>query len=200
MSLSATSYLHALSDAFRATEVTDRQGRGLGLDEGTSQAVELLLRAGASGKKVLLVGNGGSAAIVSHMQNDLCKAVGVRALVFTEQPLLTAISNDDGYERSFERPTELWADAGDVLIAVSSSGKSANILRAAKAASLRGARVVTFSGFLPDNPLRTQGDLNFWVPSKAYGYVEVAHQGLGHCITDLAVRAQHKGAPPPGFP
>jgi D-sedoheptulose 7-phosphate isomerase len=135
----------------------------------------------------MLAGNGGSAALVSHMQNDLCKAIGVRALVFNEQPLLMALANDHGYGCVFERPIELWAEPSDLVVTVSSSGKSENILRAVRASVARGCQVITFSGFSPDNPLRQMGDLNFYVRSDVYGYVETAHAVLTHYMTDQAM-------------
>lgn len=138
----------------------------------------------------MLVGNGGSAAIVSHMQNDLCKAVGVRAMVFNEPPLLTALSNDHGYGCVFERPVDLWAESGDLLLAISSSGQSENILRAARSAKARGCQILTLSGFLADNPLRGMGHLNFYAPSQVYGYVELVHSVLAHFLTDCAVTSQ----------
>ena len=138
----------------------------------------------------MLIGNGGSAAIASHMQNDLCKAVGVRAMVFNEPSLLTALSNDHGYGCVFERPTELWADNGDLLLAISSSGQSENILRAVRASVAQGCQVITFSGFGADNPLRRMGHLNFYVPSQVYGYVELVHSTLAHFLTDCAMKSQ----------
>src|SRR5260221_1586958 len=99
----ATGYFREFSRLFEQVEITTRDGRALPLDEGVGRAVELVLSLKSRGK-ALLVGNGGSAAIVSHMHNDLCKAVGVRAIVFNEQPLLTALANDDGYETVFKTP------------------------------------------------------------------------------------------------
>ena len=92
-----TEYFHKLSHLMLTSEVTNLQGVDLPLDQGTDEAVQMILKVGAASNKVMLVGNGGSSAIVSHVQNDLCKAVGSRALVFTEQPLLTALANDHGY-------------------------------------------------------------------------------------------------------
>ena len=183
----ATAYLERLSQLMLTVEVTDRSGGTLSLNEGSERAVETILSVGSASRKVMLVGNGGSAAIVSHMHNDLCKAVGVRALVFTEQPLLTALSNDHGYESAFERPVDLWAESGDLIVAVSSSGRSESILGPVRTALKRGCQVITFSGFSPDNPLRGVGDLNFYVDSYAYGYVETAHAALLHFVTDHAV-------------
>ena len=183
----ATSYLNALSELVLTTQVTDVHGAALSLDEGAERGVQMILSAGADSRKVMLAGNGGSAAIVSHMQNDICKAVGVRGIVFTEQPLLTALTNDDGYEAVFERPVQLWAEPGDLMLTISSSGKSENILRAVQAASARGCRIITLSGLGTDNPLRRTGHLNFYVPSQVYGYVEAAHSVLAHFLTDSAM-------------
>ena len=182
----ATAYLRRLSELMLSFEVTDGSGGELSLDEGADKAVETILAVGAASGKVMLVGNGGSAAIVSHVHNDLCKAVGVRALVFTEQPLLTALSNDHGYETAFERPVALWAERGDLIIAVSSSGRSESILGPVRTARQRGSRVITLSGFSPDNPLMAMGDLNFYLNSDIYGHVETGHAALLHYVTDRA--------------
>ena len=136
----------------------------------------------------MIVGNGGSAAIASHIHNDLCKSVGMRALVFNETPLLTAFSNDLSYAVAFENLVNLWADNGDMLIAISSSGKSENIIRAAKAALVKGCAVITLSGFNNDNPLRQIGQMNYYVPSGEYGYVELIHSILTHYISDAATK------------
>ena len=138
----------------------------------------------------MIIGNGGSAAIASHMHNDLCKAVGIRAIIFNEPSLLTALSNDHGYGCVFERPIELWADSGDLLLAISSSGQSENILRAVRASLAPGCQVITLSGFKSDNPLRGMGHLNFYVPAQDYGLVELVHSGLTHFLTDRSMTSQ----------
>lgn len=186
---SASDYFRTLSNALLALEVTDQFGGELLLDEGAARAVDMLVNVRTIGSKAIVIGNGGSAAIATHVHNDLCKAVGVRALNFTDLPLFSALSNDCGYASVYEWPINLWADSGDLLMAISSSGKSDNILRAVNAATRRGCQVVTLSGFAPDNPLRTSGVLNFYVPSNAYGYVELAHGALAHYMTDTAIAA-----------
>jgi len=186
MNQKATSYFKHLGDVLLRVQVTEGHGAELSLDKGTSKAAEMVLSVKANSGKVMVIGNGGSAAIASHLQNDLCQAVGVRAMVFAEASALTARANDHGYECVFEQPAELWADADDLLVAISSSGQSENILRAARAASARGCRVITLSGFSADNPLRRLGNLNFYVPSPEYGYVESAHSVITHFLTDYA--------------
>jgi D-sedoheptulose 7-phosphate isomerase len=186
MSESASEYLRSLFDLALNTQVTDSNEGPISLDDGTEQAIQMVLSVKASSGKVMLAGNGGSAAIVSHVQNDLCKAVGVRGLVFTEQPLMMALANDEGYESIFQRPVGLWADPGDLMITVSSSGKSENIIQAARAAKEQDCNLITFTGFDSENPLRTMGNLNFYVPSFVYGFVETAHAALAHFMTDRA--------------
>jgi len=183
----APRWLGELAAALAATEATDGAGERLDLPRAVEQAVAMLLEVRAARRTVLLIGNGGSAAIVAHVHNDLSNALGLRSLTFTEPSALTCLANDHGYGRAYEQPTALWAQGGDVLVAVSSSGRSENILRAARAAADRGARLLTFTGFGADNPLRKMGSVNFWVPSQRYGHVEVAHQALAHLITDCAM-------------
>jgi len=178
-------YLGRICAAIKDSVVTDAKARRVSMAAAASAVVALFRKVGRTGKKIMLIGNGGSAAIVSHAHNDFCKSAGVRAMAFHEIPLLTALSNDDHYENTFDWNVRQWAEKGDVLLAVSSSGKSANILKAVKTARKASCAVVTFSGFKPRNPLRAAGALNFYVPSGHYGLVEIAHSALLHMLTDL---------------
>ncbi len=180
--MTLSGYLGEMTRLFAATEA------GASLDDGAARAVGMIRAARDGNRAVIVIGNGGSAAIASHMQNDLCKAVGVRSLVFTEPPLLTALSNDESYESAYESLLRLWAAPGDLLVAISSSGKSPNILRAARAAREAGCGVITLSGFGADNPLRTLGDVNFYVPSPSYGHVEAVHGTITQYLTDALKR------------
>ena len=176
-------YFQDLSLLMLSIEVTDGQGKLQPFQAGADAALQMICDIAASPRKIALVGNGGSAAIVSHAQNDLCKAAGVRAMVFNEQPLLTALANDNGYGSGFEQPIQLWCEPGDLLITVSSSGQSESIIRAIKAAASKECKVITLSGFDPDNTSRGLGDLNFYVRSSVYGYVETAHTALMHYLS-----------------
>jgi D-sedoheptulose 7-phosphate isomerase len=184
MTSDASVYFGELNRLFGAMEIKNAAGETLSLDDGGKATIDLLRQTKQKKAKAVVVGNGGSAAIASHIQNDLCKAVKMRSLVFTEQSLLTALANDDGYQTAYETLLNLWAEPNDLLIAISSSGRSENILRCARAARRAGGHVVTFSGFAPDNPLRSLGDLNFYIPSDSYGHVELAHAALGQFLTD----------------
>jgi D-sedoheptulose 7-phosphate isomerase len=151
--------------------------------------VEWIATARARGRVVHLLGNGGSAAVVSHAQNDLVKGCRVRALVHQDIPTLTAYTNDQGYAASLRGPVGVWLQMSDVVIAVSSAGMSPNIVQAATAAMAGGASVITLSGFSPENALRQLGHINFYVPVSDYGCVELTHAALLHYLTDRLAHA-----------
>jgi D-sedoheptulose 7-phosphate isomerase len=118
------------------------------------------------------------------MSTDFWKNGGMRAIAFNDSSLLTCLGNDYGYEDIFAKSVEMFADKGDILVAISSSGKSENILRGVHSAKSKGCNVVTLSGFGSDNPLSSLGDFNFYVPDKSYGPVEIIHQSICHCLLD----------------
>ena len=124
--------------------------------------------------KVFLVGNGASSAIASHCSLDLCN-VGVEAMAFTDPSMLTAYANDYGYDSSVVHFLGTYANDGDTVILISSSGKSRNMLKGAGWAKEHNLNVITFTGFSKDNPLSKLGDMNFWVDSKVYNIVECMH-------------------------
>ena len=136
------------------------------------------------GRKVILVGNGGSAAIASHVAVDLTKAARVRAINFNEADLITCFGNDYGYENWMGKALEFYGDSGDVAVIISSSGQSQNVVIGAKTARDLGLHVVTLSGFHTDNPLRALGDLNLWVKSESYNVVETTHQSWLLAVID----------------
>lgn len=187
-------FFDELDVARRRVEVSDGGGARMDLATGIERAVELIVAQTVAGYKLMFIGNGGSAAIASHQSVDYWKTGAMRALAFNDAALLTCISNDFGYASVFEKPIERFADAGDVLVCISSSGRSENILRGVRKARERGCRVLTLSGFDAENPLRRLGDLNFYVPSKSYGPVEITHLSLSHGILDTIVRVY--GTPP----
>ena len=147
-----------------------------------------ILEAKKHNKKVIVIGNGGSAAISSHFSVDLTKNANVRCINFNESDLITCFANDFGYEEAFKKAISFYGDKGDLLIAISSSGKSLNILNACQAAKdLDFSKIVTFSGMNKDNPLSKTGDINLWVDSKAYNLIENIHQFYLLMIIDLII-------------
>jgi D-sedoheptulose 7-phosphate isomerase len=139
-------------------------------------------------KKVLIFGNGGSASIASHFSVDLTKNARLRCVNFNEADLITCFTNDYGFEHWVEKAIDFYGDEGDLLIVISSSGCSKNMLNGVKAARNGNFKsVVTLSGFDEDNPLNKLGDINFWVDSKAYNFVENIHQIWLLTIVDLLI-------------
>lgn len=143
--------------------------------ESLEMAAELIRSTQLRGRKVIIVGNGGSAAMASHVAVDLTKVAGVRAINFNEADLLTCFAKDYGYEHWVEKAFDFYADEGDLVILISSSGKSPNIVNGAKKAHELRMRVITLSGFSVDNPLRALREVNLWVDSRAYNIVEMTH-------------------------
>ena len=126
--------------------------------------------------KVIIVGNGGSSAIASHVSVDLSKVAKVRSVNFNESDLITCLSNDYGYENWIKKALEFYAKKKDLLILISSSGRSKNLINAANYAKSQNLKIITFTGFEKNNPISKKGDLNFWINSKAYNIVENIHQ------------------------
>lgn len=178
----AMSFLVNLEELEKEFQVTNKRNASLPLMDGFAKAMALMVDAARRKKKLIFVGNGGSAAISSHQAVDFWKNGGIKAITFNDASLLTCIGNDCGYENVFSEPVRRFAEPGDVVLAISSSGRSPNILNAVTAARSVGSRVITFSGFTADNPLRRMGDVNFFVPVRAYGLVEVSHLILIHAM------------------
>lgn len=148
---------------------------------------DMLLVTKAAGRKVIFAGNGGSAAIASHCAVDFTKNAGIRCINFNEADLITCLANDYGYDRWLAKALELYADDGDLVVLISSSGRSANIVRAAEHTVGRGLSLVTFSGFAADNPLKALGQLNLWVNSQAYNIVEMTHHIWLLAVCDVII-------------
>lgn len=140
-----------------------------------------------AGKTVYLIGNGASASMSSHVAADLAKNAHVHTEVFSDLSLITAIANDLGYEEVFAEPLRRRMNHGDMLVAISSSGQSPNILRAVREAKDRGGIVITLSAMRPDNALRSMGTLNFYVPAETYGMAETCHAAILHYWIDLMI-------------
>jgi D-sedoheptulose 7-phosphate isomerase len=178
-------YFDTLARAIREVEVTDAAGKPILVDDAFDRVRKSAHTAHDAGKKILFIGNGGSAGIASHLAIDFTKNGKLRSLAFNDPSALTALGNDLGYENVFAKQIEYHAMPGDMVIAISSSGKSPNILAGVATAKERNCEIVTFSGFTETNDLRKSGDVNFYVRATEYGFVEVAHLSICHAILDL---------------
>jgi D-sedoheptulose 7-phosphate isomerase len=145
---------------------------------------DLIKGVSARGGKIIIAGNGASAAIASHVAVDLTKAAGVRAVNFNEADLITCFANDYGYEHWLEKALDFYADPKDLVILISSSGMSANIVNAALKAKAMKLQIITLSGFREDNSLKKLGTINLWVNNSQYNIVETVHQAWLLAVID----------------
>mgnify|MGYP001333214931 CR=1 FL=1 len=139
------------------------------------QLKQILVKTNDRNAKTMIFGNGGSAAIASHVAVDLTKNARIKVLSYNDADLITCFSNDYGYEFWVEKSIEFYSHKNDNIILISSSGKSPNMVNAANYAKDKNLNIVTFTGFDRDNPLKQTGDINFWVDSEAYNVVEMIH-------------------------
>lgn len=129
--------------------------------------------------KIIIFGNGGSAAIASHFTTDVLKNTNLKCLNLSDNSLLTCLTNDYGYENANSKFLKLYGNKDDILIAISSSGKSLNIINSVKSAKKIGfSKIITLSGFKENNKLKKIGDINFWIDSDNYNIIENSHQVL----------------------
>lgn len=163
---------------------TDSDNKPYDIEQAAKKVMEQLIQNGNHGNSVYLIGNGGSAAVASHTVTDFANVCRLRAHTLHESSLITCMTNDFGYENAYARLINTLMRPGDILIAISSSGKSANICNAAKMATEMGGIVITLSGFNHNNSLRKLGDLNFWIDSCDFGLIEIGHLFILHNIAD----------------
>lgn len=187
-------YAERLAALFGAVAMTDRTGAPLDVDGGFARWCDWARDVGRGRRAVYLIGNGASASMAGHFAADLAKNARLHTQVFFDPSLVTAISNDLGYEHVFAVPLRRCGREGDLLVAISSSGRSPNILAAADVARQARMRIVTLTGMAPDNPLRALGDLNVHVPGESYGLVETSHAAVLHWWMDLVQQAGADGA------
>ena len=149
---------------------------------------KILLDTNSKGKKTMIFGNGGSAAISSHFSVDLTKNARIKCTNYNESDLITCFANDFGYERWVEKTINFYGDEGDSLILISAGGNSPNMINGAKEARKKKInQIITFTGNDKDNKLKKLGDINFWVDSKAYNHIENVHQILLLSLVDLII-------------
>lgn len=168
---------------FSSTQATGGDGRKRMIGPALREISRMFRRAHDAGGRVWFIGNGGSAAIASHLAVDFTKNGGVRSMAMNDAPTLTCLANDFGYDQVFARQLSYHATRRDGVVIISTSGRSLNILAAARRARVIGcAFVVTLSGMNPNNVLRQLGDVNLYIPSSSYGIVETSHLILLHSM------------------
>ncbi len=168
---------------------TDAHGREMNVEEGIERTVQRVAKLAHDASSLIFIGNGGSAAIASHQSTDFLKTCKIRAFAPLDHSLITCMGNDCGFENVFAEPLRVIAQKGDLLIAISSSGRSQNILNAVAVCKENGCDVVTLSGFDEKNALRALGWINFYVPSSSYRIVESAHLFICNWLLEFTIRS-----------
>ena len=185
MSLDFSLRVGQFSEVLLATEFRSiNSTSNIEVENGVLAICQTLLDARNANKNIYIVGNGGSAGVAAHAVTDLFNVAKLKATTLHESSLLTCMANDFGYENAVARMLGQLLNPADIVIVISSSGNSMNMRNAANISRQKGAFVLTLSGFKADNPLRQLGDLNIWLPSTDYGFVEIGHQFILHNIAD----------------
>jgi D-sedoheptulose 7-phosphate isomerase len=185
-----TTTIDALRRRLEEVSFTDDRGHAVATDAGFDRWTREAVAVRQKGHTMFLVGNGASASMASHCSADLAKTAHVHTEVFTDLSLITAISNDLGYDHVYAEPLRRRARPGDMLVAISSSGRSPNILAAVGVAREAGLMVVSLSAMSPENPLRRAGHLNVHLPCETYGEAETGHAAILHHWMDLVAGAR----------
>lgn len=167
-------YLKTIKELLDEIEITEGDKK-LSFDEGMERIIQVLKATRQAHRQLFFTGNGGSAAIAEHMTADYLKNGHMRTVSLYDSPVLTCLGNDYGYEHVFSKQLDMMAERGDLLVAISSSGNSTNILNAIEVVKQLKGTVITFTGFKPDNRARSLGDINVYVPCDQYGMVESIH-------------------------
>ena len=180
-------WIDHLSDMLKNMQVSYNGKEINHYDEAYNILISMTMDIKAQNKQIFFIGNGASSTMASHIATDLSKNGELACRTFTDAALLTAMANDNGVSSMFADPLARHAKEGDLLVAISSSGASPNIICAVEMAKLLGVTVVGFSAMSETNPLRQKSDLSFYINTDSYGFAETAHSALLHHWVDLIV-------------
>jgi D-sedoheptulose 7-phosphate isomerase len=189
-----TGYIDAIATGLQRLVVTDAHGDTIPAAEGFARWVAMTHAIDERGGQLFIIGNGGSAGMASHMVTDALTNGRLRAIAMTDPTMLTATANDASFDDVFALQVERLGRSGDLLIALSCSGNSRNIVRAVEMGRSRDLQTVTVSAMKADNACRTRGHLNFFVPLARYGWAQSAHQVILHYWFDQYLDRHRTGA------
>ena len=150
-----------------------------------NKTIKLINKTKKNNGKVYIVGNGGSASIASHVSVDFAKVAKVPSATFNYSNLITCFSNDYGYENWVTQAIKAYMNKNDMIILISSSGTSKNIVNAAKYCKKNSIILVTLSGFKKNNPLSKLGIINFYINSNQYNFIEMSHHIILVYLVDI---------------
>lgn len=178
------SYVRQLASTLESLIITNGSGESIPVDAAFALLGEWITTCQQNKRRVYFVGNGASASMASHFSTDLAKNAKVPTEVFTDCALVTATANDFGYDQIFSYPLSQRMVEDEVLIAISSSGNSPNAVMAVKKAKELLGKTITVTAMSPDNVMRKNGDLNFYLPADTYSMAESGHAALLHHLID----------------
>jgi len=178
-------YITTLTQCLTDISFRNIDGKEIGFEKGFSEWTDRTKKIRQSNKTIYFIGNGASASMACHMAADVAKNGNIRTQVFTDVSLITAIANDISYDEVFAEPIRLQMIDNDMLIAISSSGNSKNVIRACEECRKKNGQIITLSAMNRDNLLQTMGDLNIYIPAQTYGWAESAHAVILHYWMDL---------------
>lgn len=178
-------YADEVAEGLKKAVATDGTGTILDIDSAMMSWIDRCHEIKKMRGIFFFCGNGASATMAEHLSHDCFQNADFLTETVSETSHITAISNDISYEDVFSYRIGKMLGSKDMLITISSSGNSGNIIKAIKKAKELGVYVVTLSGKQEDNQSRKLGDLNFYVPLDTYGLVESSHAVLLHCWLDL---------------
>lgn len=184
MNLSFSDRLSNFKSVLADVRLTDSAALDLSIESGLQDIYLSLSKLKDASGSLYIIGNGGSAGVASHASTDFFNVAKIKTFTLHESSLLTCMTNDFGYENAFARMLDQVISKNDLLIAISSSGNSINIRNAVDIAKKHHANIITLSGFSKNNQLRQMGDINIWLDSDDYGFVEIGHQFILHNIAD----------------
>lgn len=177
-------YINELIEKIKETQFID-ENLCSGYDDGIKKLLGVFQEHKYLKSGVFFIGNGGSSAVANHMTADFMKNGGMCTHSLYDTAVITCMGNDYGYEYIFSKPMDFLVKENDLVIAISSSGNSKNIINAIEVAKSKKAKVITFTGFKPDNKAKQMGDFNIYVPCEKYGIVESIHTIILQQIVDM---------------
>ncbi len=157
-----------------------------------NQSIKLIKETIKKNGKIYIVGNGGSASIASHVSVDFAKVARVPSSTFNNANLITCFANDYGYENWVTEAIKAYMTNRDMIILISSSGTSKNIVNAAKYCKKKSIDLITLSGFKKNNPLTKYGKVNFHIESDQYNFIEMSHHIILVYLVDVFAKSKLK--------
>jgi D-sedoheptulose 7-phosphate isomerase len=171
-------HINEIKDLLLSLSVTDTNGHDIDTDTAFKQLQNYALGVHERRKTIYFIGNGGSASIANEASANLAANTGIHTETFFNFALLTSIASESGYDEIFAEPIRKRMVAGDMLVAISSSGEPKNIIYAVREAQKIGGIVCTLSAINPKNTLKSLGTINFYIPSEKSKIANLGHMEI----------------------